>query len=272
MIEGHKLKDIPFYASPNVGEVMIAPPSAVVIHYTGGSTLAGAVEWLINPQAKASAHVVIGEAGDIVQLVPFNQVAWHAGKSHYQGRSNFNRFSIGIELVNPGQLTLVGQQHCAWFGDPYPQERVVKIPQKDSIQEAVWCAYTQAQIIAVKRLLLMLKEYYPINLLVGHDEISPGRKRDPGPAFPMAPLRRTVLDIDRHSHCLEQQSMPQMTGEVVATRLNFRTSIEGALKGAPLVQGQRLTVLEERAGWYKVALQDIGWVKKEFVILKEFEA
>ncbi|MCV2883318.1 N-acetylmuramoyl-L-alanine amidase [Aestuariibacter sp. AA17] len=269
MISAHKLLDIPFHASPNVGGVMQASPSAVVIHYTGNESLSGTVNWLCDPQARASAHVVIGEQGELVQLVPFNHVAWHAGKSQFQGRSNFNRFSIGIELVNPGKLTRVGEQYCAWFGKAYPKSRVVRAKHQHASETGYWCAYTEAQITALTRLILLLKNHYPIQQIVGHDDISPGRKCDPGPAFPLNALRRQVLHIDRHTADHEDTCEQEKDGEVIASQLNIRDSINGKERRGPLQHGQKLVVLEEEAGWYKVQVQETGWVKKEFVSIRD---
>ncbi len=265
MINAHKLKDIPFHASPNVGGVMSGMPTAVVIHYTANQSLSSAVNWLCDPNAKASAHIVIGEGGDLVQLVPFNQVAWHAGRSDYQGRSNFNQFSIGIELVNPGQLSKVGDAYCAWFGKEYPQTRVAHIDNIENGKTEYWCAYTQAQIESLKQLTLLLKQHYPIQWVLGHEEISPGRKRDPGPAFPMESLRRQVLNINRHEHDSAFSKDEPVSGKVIASRLNFRSSINGSPRSGPLMQGQSVFVLEEQLGWFKVQVQETGWVKKEFI-------
>jgi N-acetylmuramoyl-L-alanine amidase len=76
----------------------IQGPDTIVIHYTAGSSAESAVNWLANPTSKVSAHIVIDRSGKIYQIIPFNKVAWHAGKSEYGGRNGFNSFSIGIEL------------------------------------------------------------------------------------------------------------------------------------------------------------------------------
>ena len=79
-------------------------PDMIVLHYTAGVSAASSADYLVRPEVKASAHLVIGRDGRIFQLVPFHVEAWHAGRSRYTGREGLNRFSIGIELDNLGRL------------------------------------------------------------------------------------------------------------------------------------------------------------------------
>ena len=100
---------------------------------------------------KVSSHLFIRRSGEIVQFVPFNKRAWHAGKSHYKGRSNYNDFSIGIEL-------------------------------EGSVEDS----YTNEQYNKLKNCILLLKELFPSiqdNNILGHSDIAPGRKTDPGSNF-----------------------------------------------------------------------------------------
>jgi len=100
---------------------------------------------------KVSSHLFIRRSGEIIQFVPFNKRAWHAGKSHYKGRSNYNDFSIGIEL-------------------------------EGSVEDS----YTNEQYNKLKNCILLLKELFPSiqdNNILGHSDIAPGRKKDPGLNF-----------------------------------------------------------------------------------------
>ncbi|MDO9163210.1 MAG: 1,6-anhydro-N-acetylmuramyl-L-alanine amidase AmpD [Methylococcaceae bacterium] len=102
-------------------------------------------------QLKVSAHLLIRRNGDFVQYVPFDQRAWHAGQSHYQGRESCNDFSIGIELE--------GTEHTPYTDQQY---------------------YRLAEVIKV------LLDQYPTlskQRIVGHSDIAPGRKTDPGASF-----------------------------------------------------------------------------------------
>ena len=100
---------------------------------------------------KVSSHIFIRRTGEIIQFVPFNKRAWHAGKSQYKGRSNFNDFSIGIEL-----------------------------------EGSVTDDYTKEQYNELKKCILLLKDLFPSikdSNILGHSDIAPGRKADPGPNF-----------------------------------------------------------------------------------------
>ena len=89
-IQDHRLsgQNISFQKSQNSGSRFgTNRPDTLIVHYTGGRSLASSVSWLTNPASRASAHVVIGKNGDIVQIVAFDTVAWHAGKSEWEGSS-----------------------------------------------------------------------------------------------------------------------------------------------------------------------------------------
>ncbi len=115
---------LPFVRSPNSDGPMV--PEYLVIHYTAGSSARSSLDWFSNSAARASAHLVIGRDGAITQLVPFDRVAWHAGRSSWQGRDGLNRFSVGIELDNAGKLVRVGATWRAWFGRDYPDPEVIQ--------------------------------------------------------------------------------------------------------------------------------------------------
>jgi len=107
-----------------------------------------------------SAHVLIARDGTLTQYVPFDRRAWHAGKSEYCGRSSCNDFSVGIELEGTDDLP-----------------------------------YTDAQYRALSQLIVALRRGYPSLRraeVVGHSDIAPGRKTDPGPAFDWALLEREL--------------------------------------------------------------------------------
>jgi N-acetylmuramoyl-L-alanine amidase len=123
-------------------------PTLIVIHYTGDNSEGGAISWLCAPQSSVSAHLVVNKEGGVTQLVPFNLAAWHAGRSEYQGRSGVNSFSVGIENVG--------------IGDEWPE----------------------AQVEANRAIIAALFAAYPIADVVGHQDVAPGRKADPGPNYP----------------------------------------------------------------------------------------
>lgn len=85
-IKGHRLRrdgeNVRFVSTPNMGGKV--QPLYLIMHYTAGPTAEGAISWLANPAAKASAHLVIDRDGTVTQMVGFDRVAWHAGKSRWQ--------------------------------------------------------------------------------------------------------------------------------------------------------------------------------------------
>ena len=99
---------VSFTHSPNTsGLFEKGIPDTIVIHFTAGSSLTSSVNVLTDPDSGVSAHFAVGRNGNIVQMLPTNKVAWHAGESHFEGRSGLNKYSIGIELDNAGQLKKV---------------------------------------------------------------------------------------------------------------------------------------------------------------------
>lgn len=139
---------------------------SVIIHYTGMKTAEAALERLCDPDAEVSAHYFIDEDGAVTMLVEPENRAWHAGVSEWEEFKNFNDFSIGIELVNPGH-------------------------------EHGYRAFPDVQIDALIDLLKDLYVRYPIKpeLVLGHEDIAPDRKKDPGELFPWQRLVQEKLAI-----------------------------------------------------------------------------
>jgi N-acetylmuramoyl-L-alanine amidase len=261
---------------PSVKQLMITaknkatfatPPDTIIIHYTAGSSAVSSANWLSRPDVQASAHVVIGKEGEIYQIVPFTHIAWHAGESAYGGRKSFNNFSIGIELDNPGYVTRAGSEYVAPFGTKYPPNEVIEAVHRNEKAPRFWHIYTEAQISACEELCLALMSTYPtINQILGHEEIAPGRKQDPGPAFPLEKFRAKLLQNNRESDADEIK--PAFSeGKVISDKLNIR---EGAgvnfdKVAKPLPLNKKVIVLGERNGWYRVKVEVEGWVSKAFV-------
>ncbi len=138
----------------------------LVLHYTGMRSGGAAIERLCDPQAQVSSHYVVEEDGRIVRLVPEHLRAAHAGVSFWRGRRMLNDSSVGIEIVNPGH---------EWGYRPFPD----------------------AQVEAVESLCLAILGRHPIPAInvVGHSDIAPDRKQDPGELFPWARLARAGIGL-----------------------------------------------------------------------------
>jgi len=179
-------------STPNMGGAL--KTRFLVIHYTAGVGASGAVNWLKNPEAKASAHLVIArDTGNVTQLVPFNRIAWHAGVSSWQGLEGMNAFSIGIELDNAGRLTREGGKWVNWAKRVIPDTNVVEAQHKNDNVTAGWHTYSAKQMESLIEVAAALHAAYGFQDVIGHDDIAPKRKSDPGPAFPMESFRARIL-------------------------------------------------------------------------------
>lgn len=204
-IKNHKLEGVDYVASPNTsGKFRAKLPDSIIIHYTAGGSLQGAVSTLTARNSKASAHVVVGRDGKIVQLVPFDTVAWHAGVSSYGGRSYYNQYSIGIEIDNAGELKPSGSGYLSWFNKRYGADEVVQAVHRNQTGPSYWHVFTEEQIETVQELCETLMGTYDIKEILGHEEIAPGRKTDPGPAFPLDKLRERLLGEGRSAGAAEE--------------------------------------------------------------------
>ncbi len=144
-----------FRPSPNYDERPEETPiDMLVLHYTGMQTAAAALERLCDPAAKVSAHYAIDEDGRVTALVDEAKRAWHAGVSKWRGESDVNGRSIGVELVNPG--------HEFGYRD-----------------------FPDAQMAALEDLAAAILKRHPIppRNVVGHADVAPARKADPGERF-----------------------------------------------------------------------------------------
>lgn len=183
---------VPFTPSPNVGTQIV--PIYIVIHYTAGLTADGAIETLCDPKSKASAHVVLDRDGKVTQLVTLNRRAWHAGKSQWGELSGMNSHSIGIEIVNAGKLThRADGSWVSWSKKPIPTNEVGLATHKNEHTQCGWHEYTEQQVEAAVALCTAMASAYSILDVLGHDDVAPNRKVDPGPLFPLDSVRARVL-------------------------------------------------------------------------------
>lgn len=271
-IKDHLLSgpNVSYNESPNKGAAFGPElPDTLIMHYTAGPSLSSAVNWFKRPEAQASAHLVIDRDGRVVQMVPFDRIAWHAGNSAYAGRTGFNRYSIGIELVNAGFLTPHGEEFVDTYGHKYPASDVVQAIHKNENRQRWWQLYPAAQLEAALEIARELKVAYALKSLLGHDDIAPLRKQDPGPAFPIASFRTHVFE-DLHTEEAEPpESLITETrkGIVTAAKLNIRQepSIHAARLAEPLPAGTVLSITGREGDWLRVKVEITGWVAKQYV-------
>ena len=147
----------------------------IIIHYTGMKKEFAAIKRLQDPKSKVSSHYLIKRNGEIINLVPDLFEAWHAGVSSWKHFKSLNKNSIGIEITNPGH------QHG-------------------------YKRFSKKQIFSLQKLLNILVKKYKIKkkYILGHSDISPGRKKDPGEKFPWEMLAKKKLSF---WHNLDQKKI-----------------------------------------------------------------
>ncbi|SMF60484.1 N-acetylmuramoyl-L-alanine amidase [Allosphingosinicella indica] len=153
--------------SPNFDDREL-PVSILVLHYTGMQDAASAIARLSDAEAKVSCHYLVSEDGQVLRMVDEEKRAWHAGRSHWRGIRDVNSASIGIEIVNPGHE----------FGyRPFPEPQM-------------------AALIPLVSDIMIRRDISKSNV-VGHSDIAPSRKQDPGELFDWARLAKLGLAIAR---------------------------------------------------------------------------
>ena len=162
------LRNTEKYYSPNFNKVKRSKNEIkfIIIHYTGMANELKALDRLTNIQSEVSSHYFIKENGKILELVPNLYTAWHAGKSKWGKYKNLNKNSIGIEISNPGH-------------------------------QLNYKKFSNNQIKSLVLILKYLVKKYRINYknILGHSDIAPERKKDPGEKFPWKTLSRNRLAL-----------------------------------------------------------------------------
>ena len=160
----------------------------IIIHYTGMKKESVAISRLQDPKSKVSSHYLIKRNGEIINLVPDLFEAWHAGVSSWKHFKSLNKNSIGIEITNPGH------QHG-------------------------YKRFSKKQIFSLQKLLNILVKKYKIKkkYILGHSDISPGRKKDPGEKFPWEMLAKKKLSF---WHNLDQKKIKKFREKNLTTRID----------------------------------------------------
>lgn len=173
------------------------PVDMLVLHYTGMETGQGALDRMRDEAASVSAHYMLWEDGRIVQLVGEDKRAWHAGVSNWQGDEDLNSRSIGIEIVNGGH--------------DWP------------LADGTLPPYPDAQIEALIELCAGILDRWeiPVSRIVGHSDIAPTRKDDPGEHFPWERLARAGIGLWPLASSQESAGSPE---EVTTARLQAMLS------------------------------------------------
>ncbi len=192
----------------------------IIIHYTGMSNQLSALNRLCDIKAKVSAHYFIKKDGSVLNLVPPLYEAWHAGKSSWKGLKSLNKYSLGIEIQNSGH---------------------------DNKYEN----FSQKQITSTKKLLKYLIKIYKVNSknVLGHSDIAPDRKKDPGEKFPWKELAESKLS---QWHNLDVKKLKQKR----LIRLN-------------LIEESNFIINLNKIGYFRISQKNYNLKKKN--IIKSFQ-
>lgn len=287
-ISQHRLTEHWFAQTEDIGAELVNP-RFIVMHYTAGAAGAGSRDYMmLSPAQKqarrgasekiyASAHLVIDRDGSIWQIAPFNRMTRHAGTSSWRGLTSLNQYSIGIEIANYGWLDRQGDgSYKRSDTKRFAAQDVMVAAMPGSSEIKGWENYTAEQLQAVEQVTQALLAHYPsIVEIVGHQDISPGRKFDPGPAFPMRRFQN-LLD-SRGVGAPGGRSKPPSP-----VTLDFAANTSLNIRGGPGTQFDKLDIsplragtvfrrLEEQAPWMLVELLDRpgvrGWVHQQYVRL-----
>ena len=192
----------------------------IIIHYTGMKNELSALNRLTDYKSKVSAHYFIKKNGKIINLVPDLYEAWHAGKSNWKNIQSLNRYSIGVEIQNSGH-------------------------------ENLYEKYSNKQMNSVKKLLRFLTKRYRVNCknILGHSDIAPNRKKDPGEKFPWKKLAKVKL---AHWH-----------------QLNEKELIKYRLKKINFLEEKNFFINLHKIGYIKV--QSKSSIYKKRLLIKAFQ-
>lgn len=259
----------------NAGELI--DPDYLVAHYTATDTASSAIDWFLNTSSnpdRIAAHIVLDTDGKITQLVPFNRKANHAGTSTWDGVDFFNSHSIGIEIVNPGFVEkLANGSFRRRTGEDKNKKPIFKTyPDTDAVrimkanhkhkfwtdkENQWWFRFPEEQLQSLYKLSKVLFETYHLINVVGHDDISPARKPDPGPAFPWDAFKTTVFGASNNVGKI-------FTVKTESTNLRASFSTNAAvIKKLPV--GYQVGLIETNGQWSKVYLVD----KSSDVLVKQ---
>jgi N-acetylmuramoyl-L-alanine amidase len=273
-IRNHKLavgaSNVPFVRSPNVGGAL--NPKFLVIHYTASGPSFDTAAFFAKPAARVSAHLVIRRDGAVIQCVPFNVVGWHAGESRWVDRAGMvhvglNQSAIGIEIENWGPLRRTGSGWVSWTEAAVDPGKVIEARHKFGTPQGGWETFTEAQVEAALQAARAICAEYGIEEIIGHDDISPGRKSDPGPAWNMGSFKAKILGRDEIGPPTWTVRSP--------TGLNIRSGpgmAHPTVRPTPVPDGSVVIVHEAEGQWRFVSVLNAagqpdfsGWVHGGFL-------
>ena len=230
--------EIHWRPSPNYNERIVPegkrPIRHLILHYTGMKSGQGAEDWLVNPESGVSSHYIVHDDGRIVQMVEEMDRAWHAGNSRWRGEGDLNSSSIGIEITNPGH---------EWGYRPFPDVQM-------------------RQLLRLASTICVRHRIDRANV-IGHSDIAPTRKQDPGELFDWPRLAMHRIALSRPEKLLADPVWPDgafglalerfgydvtdLKAATIAFQRRFRqNNVDGVVDGETRAILFTLQVLEEQ--------------------------
>lgn len=180
---------VPVIRTPNVG-APLKSLEALIFHFTASASFEGDLRFLTDASRDASYHLIVSRGGAMVQLVPFDHQALHAGASAWPERNltSLNRYSVGISFSNAGKLSRDADgTYRDGYKKPVPSDEVATV--EEGVVPTYWQSYSEDQIQIARALVVAFRDVKPDIGLLAHSDVA-ARKTDPGPVFPLEELRR----------------------------------------------------------------------------------
>jgi N-acetylmuramoyl-L-alanine amidase len=245
----------------------------IIIHFTTGTRVESTIAHFRNGANKLSAHLLISSDGRIIQFLPFNRIAFHAGDSWWEGDKWLNEMSIGIELDNAGFLT---EKDGNWYRKdvPIPKKDVVIKTHTREYKRRAWERFPAVQLAVLEKVVRALVDHYggsdKIEML-GHDDINIANRLDPGPDFPMKQLRKKVFGRSEARYQIYTLDKKAPMYENVGGR---PPDVKHVKHPADITDGSIVTFVREESGWTLIAVnrtnEDVlrrtsGWVRSRML-------
>lgn len=249
----------------------------IVMHITTGPHLQATINTFQNKDEGVSAHFVVARDGRVIQMVPLDHAAYHAGSGLWEGKGLFNRCSIGIEVDNAGKLSEGGGRVYARRGDlTIPEGHYERIRHWRDYHVKPWESFPEIQKKAAFNIVKALERYFkPIQEILEHERISLLTRTDPGPLFPMEELRQEVLG--RIEPVFERYRL--IRESTLYQNSYYKVPKDEYLKyPSPKSECQIAIVFDESSYWTKIEIVKYqtkkwhgrkGWVRKNDIFTKD---
>lgn len=255
----------------------IAQHKYIIVHFTTGTRVESTIAHFRNENSVVSAHVLIGRDGRVIQFLPFDKIAFHAGKSWWESDEDLNTMSIGIELDNAGSLKETPE---GWFRKKIriPDDRVKRAAYWRESKVRGWEIFPQTQLDVLERVVRALVDRYggPDQIeMLGHDDVNLANRQDPGAVFPMPELREKIWG--RKEARYKVHTLDKSAGMYANVEGNLPNPKTQPSEGGALPSGSVVKRIREAGNWSLVTVirsknQNLrkrsGWIRSNSLDLQ----